>query len=388
VLALRLKQATGADVSFLTTERVFASSWPHSTRDRFVPAGAVRKNLLQPSSAGSASLLTVADERYLASTVSLPASLGTPLFVLMQGSYDAALAPLRDLQRRIIAIGVAALLSALLIGIGLAGGITAPLQGLVAGMQQVLRGNLRYRSDIVRHDEIGFLARSFNDMVDGLEERERIRDTFGRFVSNDVAEAVLSGSIPLEGERRDVSILFQDIRGFTALGESLDPSVLLSLLNQFFTEVVAAVEAEGGVVKQFLGDGVMALFGAPQACTDHAQRATRAALHIKERLRTLNELLQDQGAAPIEIGVGIHTGVVVAGLIGPDNRMEYGVVGDAVNLAARIESLTKDLHATILVSKEIAIRLGPAFVLGRSAERSVKGRRVAVEVVEVLGLAA
>ena len=388
VLALRLKQATGADVSFLTTERVFASSWPHSTRDRFVPAGKVREHLLRPANAGSASLLTVADERYLALTVSLLASLETPLFVLMQGSYDAALAPLRDLQRRIIAIGVAALLSALLICIGLAGGITAPLQGLVAGMHQVLKGNLRYRSDIHRHDEIGFLARSFNDMVDGLEERERIRDTFGRFVSNDVAEAVLSGRIPLEGEHRDVSILFQDIRGFTALGETLDPSVLLRLLNQFFTEVVAAVEAEGGVVKQFLGDGVMALFGAPQECADHAQCATRAALRIKDRLRTLNELLQDQGAVPIEIGVGIHTGVVVAGLIGPDNRMEYGVVGDAVNLASRIESLTKELHATILVSKAIATRLGPAFVLGRSAERLVKGRRVAVEVVEVLGLAA
>ena len=387
-LALRLKHATGADVSFLSIERVFASSWPESTRGRFLPNGQARSSALQPNPSDTTLLLTVGNERYLGLTLPIPSSLPQPLFVLMQGSYDAALAPLRDLRRRIIAIGTAALLSALLIGIGLARGITAPLQGLVAGMREVLKGNFRYRSQLHRQDEIGFLARSFNDMMDGLEERERLRDTFGRFVSRDVAEAVLSGSIPLEGERREVSILFQDIRGFTALGAALDPAALLRLLNQFFTEVVAAVEAEGGVVKQFLGDGVMALFGAPQACTDHAERATRAALRILERLRGLNEILQRSGTAPIEIGIGIHSGVVVAGLIGPDNRMEYGVVGDAVNLASRIESLTKELHATILVSSEIAAQLGPAFILGRRASRAVKGRKDAVQVVEVLGIAA
>ena len=165
-------------------------------------------------------------------------------------------------------------------------------------MREVVKGNLRYRTKIEREDEIGFLARSFNDMVGGLEERERIRDTFGRFVSHDVAEAVLSGRVPLEGERRDVSILFQDIRGFTSLSERLDPAALLALLNQFFTEVVAAVEAEGGVVKQFLGDGVMALFGAPQAYPDHAERAVRAALGIVRRLRDLNERSARRSTAP------------------------------------------------------------------------------------------
>ena len=157
-----------------------------------------------------------------------------------------------------------------------------------------------------------------------------------------MATAVLSGNVPLEGERREVSILFQDIRGFTGLSQRLDPAALLSLLNQFFTEMVAAVEAEGGVVKQFIGDGVMALFGAPQACTDHAERAVRAALGMVHRLAALNARLREQGLAPIEIGVGIDTGEVIAGLIGPDNRVEYGVVGDPVNLANRVEALTRE----------------------------------------------
>ena len=148
--------------------------------------------------------------------------------------------------------------------------------------------------------------------------------------------------------------------------------------------MVAAVEAEGGVVKQFIGDGVMALFGAPQACTDHAERAVRAALGIVHRLAALNARLREQDLAPIEIGVGIDTGEVVAGLIGPDNRVEYGVVGDPVNLANRVEALTREFHATVLVSRGIADRLSRSYVFGRSATLPVKGRAEHVDVLEVL----
>jgi adenylate cyclase len=364
-VAARLKRATGSDISFLSGEQVLASSWPRERRKRS---------------------LLAEDERFLSLEVPIESRLPQPLVALMQRSSDEALAPLRSLQLRIVLIGSAALVGGLLIGMGLAGGITSPLRSLVAGMREVLKGNLQYRSRIQRDDEVGFLAQSFNEMVSGLEERERIRDTFGRFVSHGVAEAVLAGRVPLAGEQREVSILFQDIRGFTALSERLEPATLLKLLNQFFTEVVAAVEAEGGVVKQFLGDGVMALFGAPQAHADHAERAVRAAVGILRRLRTLNDQLQEQGMAPLEIGIGIHSGAVVAGLIGPDNRVEYGVVGDAVNLASRVEALTKELHATILVSREIAMQLGSAFALGRTASLSVKGRTQPVEVIEILGL--
>ncbi len=383
-LAARLKESTGSDISFLTEARVFASSWPHDARDRFVPTGPLRIALLRQQSVQKTSLLTLAGERFLSLVVPVEARLLQPLYAFVQGSYDEALAPLYALRRRIAAIGTAALVVALFIGVGLAGGITSPIRTLVAGMHEVLRGNLRHRSRIERDDEIGFLARSFNEMVSGLEEREHIKDIFGRFVSRDVAEAVLNGRVPLEGERRDVSILFQDIRGFTSLSEKLDPAALLRVLNQFFTEVVAAVEAEGGVVKQFTGDGVMALFGAPQAYANHPERAVRAALGIVNRLAGLNTVLDQQDIPPLAIGVGIHAGEVVAGLIGPDKRVEYGVVGEPVNLASRVEALTKEVHATVLVSKEIAVRLGPAFTLGRTARLPVKGKKQPVEVVEVL----
>jgi len=378
-VAARLKDDTHSDVTFLTDSRVFASSWPDNSREH-----SQLTRVLPEVRQQNPRLLSISGERYLSLAVPVVAQLEKPLYVLIQGSYDRALAPLHTLQWRIAVIGMIALAGALITGVLLAGGITGPVRLLVNAMHEIPRGNLRHRLRIDRNDEIGFLARSFNEMAEGLEEREHIKDTFGRFVSRDVAEAVLSGRVPLAGERREVSILFQDIRGFTALSEKLDPVALLRLLNQFFTEVVAAVEAEGGVVKQFTGDGVMALFGAPQSRADHTERAVRAALGIVTRLASLNVLLQSAGAAPLQIGVGIHTGEVVAGLIGPDERIEYGVVGEAVNLASRIESLTKELTATILVSKEIAGRLGPEFVLGRTALLPVKGTSRPVEVVEVL----
>jgi adenylate cyclase len=386
-LAARLKQDTGSDIAFLTQSQIYASSWPASQRIRYLPGSAARSELLAAGAQEKLFLLTQNQERFLSLVMPIDAHVAQPLYALIQGSYDSALAPLRALQWRIAAIGTGALAVALLFVMGLSGGILGPVRTLVAGMHEVLRGNLRYRSKIDRQDEIGFLARSFNEMVGGLEEREHIKDTFGRFVSRDVAAAVLDGRVPLAGERRDVSILFQDIRGFTSLSERLDPATLLRMLNQFFTEVVAAVEAEGGVVKQFTGDGVMALFGAPEARADHPERAVRAALGIVSRLEGLNAVLHEQGIPPLAIGVGIHTGEVVAGLIGPDERVEYGVVGEAVNLASRVESLTKEMEAVILVSRDIAARLGAEFVFGRTALLGVKGKTQPVEVVEILAQA-
>jgi adenylate cyclase len=156
------------------------------------------------------------------------------------------------------------------------------------------------------------------------------------------------------------------------------------ILNQFFTEMVAAVEAEGGIVKQFTGDGVMALFGAPVSHPDDPERAVRAALGMVGRLAELNIRLRAQHVPQLQIGVGVHTGEVVAGQIGPDERIEYAVVGDPVNVASRIEGLTKEVGATILVSEATAARLGPNFLLGRTTVLPVRGKEKPVRVVEVL----
>jgi len=258
------------------------------------------------------------------------------------------------------------------------------MHALLHTMQQILQGDLSGHWSPRTTDEFLDLGVGFNTMLLGLREREAVKDTFGRFVSRGVAEAVLEGRIPLHGELREVTVLFQDIRGFTSLSEKTPPEALLWMLNEFFTEMVAAVEAHGGVVKQFTGDGVMALFGAPGIQAEHPALAVRAALNMLTRLEAFNTRRQARGEVPLRIGVGIHTGEVVAGCVGPDTRLEYSVVGDAVNLASRVQDLTKEMGVMILVTDATAARLGPAFVLGTRTVLAVRGKAQPVGVVEVL----
>ena len=258
------------------------------------------------------------------------------------------------------------------------------MHALLRTMQHILQGDLSVHWSPRTTDEFLDLGMGFNAMLLGLREREAVKDTFGRFVSRGVAEAVLEGRIPLHGELREVTVLFQDMRAFTSLSEQMPPEALLQLLNEFFTEMVAAVETHDGVVKQFTGDGVMALFGAPGVRAEHPTLAVRAALTMLGRLEVLNNRRLAHGEVPLRIGVGIHSGTVVAGCVGPDTRLEYSVVGDVVNLASRVQELTKEVGATILVTNDTAARLGPEFILGKRVVCTVRGKTQPVSVVEVL----
>jgi adenylate cyclase len=390
--AAQLHDTTGTMVSFVTRARIFASSWPSAVRNDAVQPDApvTRKQLAHAAGVGverTTFLVRKGRTRLLSILIPIDAALPEPLYALVQDSYERALGPLADLPEWAAGLGLAALVGALLVGGILAAGIAAPLQALVVAMRRVLGGDFGHRLDVRREDEIGYLARSFNDMVAGLEERERIKETFGRFVSHDVAAAVLGGHMPLGGERREVTILFQDVRGFTNLAERIAPPVLVGVVNRLFTEMVAAVEAHGGVIGKFTGDGVMALFGAPVQHGDDPARAVRAALDMVSRLPALNAHLATERLGPIRIGIGIHTGDVVAGRFGPDRRSEYSVVGAAPILASRIEKLNKMMQTTILVSGVTAAHLGSEFHLGRRAVWPVRGKAKPIEVVEVLGCA-
>jgi class 3 adenylate cyclase len=262
--------------------------------------------------------------------------------------------------------------------------VRSAMQALLGNMQRVLAGDFSQPWHPQTTDEFFDLGLGFNTMLLGLREREKIKDTFGRFVSQEVATAVLEDRIPLHGELREVSILFQDIRGFTSLSERTAPAALLQFINTFFTDMVAAVESQSGVVKQFTGDGVMALFGAPASRPDDPVRAVRAALNMLARLEALNRQRQARGDAALRIGIGIHTGEVVAGCIGPDLRVEYGVVGDAVNLASRVQDLTKEVGVPLLITEATAARLGNAFAFGRHAVLPVRGKAQPITVIEVV----
>jgi len=235
-------------------------------------------------------------------------------------------------------------------------------------------------------DELEDLANGFNRMVDGLKERDKLRTTFGKYMTAAVIEHLLAGKVALGGESLKVTILFTDIRSFTTISEKMDPQELVGLLNEYFTEMVSIVMSEGGVVDKYIGDAIMAVFGAPVPKPEDAVNAVRAAVKMRGALQGLNTRLAGRGLQTLRTGIGIHTGEVVAGNIGSEKRMEYTVIGDAVNLASRLESNTKELGVNVLISED-TYELTKHVVEARPVrEITVKGRKAPVMTYEVLGI--
>lgn len=183
------------------------------------------------------------------------------------------------------------------------------------------------------------------------QEKDKVKDMFSRYVTHQVAEKILQEGISMSGERRRATVLFCDIRNFTRMSEHMEPEEVVSFLNEYLTAMVDVIFEHGGTLDKFVGDEIMAVFGAPVSTGSDEENAVLAALRMKEKLRQFNERRENQGLTPIQFGIGIHTGDVVAGNIGSDKRMEYTVIGQAVNIASRIEALNKHLSTDILITQ-------------------------------------
>lgn len=229
--------------------------------------------------------------------------------------------------------------------------LTQPIKKLVSGTFQVKNGNYNYSIKISTKDEIEDLGTSFNDMTKGLAERELIKDTFGKYVSKDVAEKILKNEIKIEGESVNTTVLFQDIRGFTTLSESMSPEKLVAFLNRFFNSMSPIIINNGGIIDKYIGDAIMAHFGTIKKYGDDEYRAVKAAIEISSALSSVNQNQIKLGEAPVDIGIGIHTGNVIAGNIGSKERMEYSVIGDTVNTASRLEGITKLFGSKVIISE-------------------------------------
>jgi adenylate cyclase len=235
-------------------------------------------------------------------------------------------------------------------------------------------------------DEIERLSERFNQMVNGLKERDRLKETFGRYVTRQVADHLMKGNMNLGGELVPVTILFSDIRQFTSISERMEPRVLLDFLNEYFSGMVESVMHHEGVVDKFIGDAIMAVFGAPVPEPDDALRAVRAALEMLTRLRKINEDFKARGLPEIKAGIGLHCGQVVAGNIGHVDRMEYTVIGDAVNLASRLEGMTKELECDVVLSEDLYRQVEKDVDAEPLQRIKVKGRDREVMVYRLVGL--
>ncbi len=235
-------------------------------------------------------------------------------------------------------------------------------------------------------DELEQLATGFNSMIIGLQERDRDKAMFGKYLTASVMDHVRAGRVQPGGELKPVTILFSDIRSFTTISENMDAKELVALLNEYFTEMVGIVMEENGVVDKYIGDAIMAVFGAPVGKDDDPVRAVRAAVRMRVALAKLNISLEKRGMQQLRTGIGVHTGVVVAGNLGSEKRMEYTVIGDAVNLASRLESATKELHVNILISEDTYELVKDSIDTRQVKEIHVKGRGKPVMTYEVLGI--
>ena len=298
---------------------------------------------------------------------------------------------LRNMDQQIIRarlIGGGITLLFILVGIGasvlLATSITRPVYTLVQGMERVQAGDLTAEVKSTSRDEIGMLSRSFNFMTAGLRERERVKKTFKRYVSKDVAEKILSSpdEVVLTGERRMVSVLFADIRRFTSFSEKMEPEEVVAILNEHFTLMIDAIFRHKGTLDKFMGDAIMAVFGAPISYGDDAYRAVQAAVEMQQALRQLNEKENRPGRPPIAMGIGITTGNVVSGNIGSEQRTEFTVIGDTVNTAARIQGKTSG--GQILISERTYQDVRDRIKTRPREPFHVKGKSEAVAVYEVV----
>jgi adenylate cyclase len=262
-----------------------------------------------------------------------------------------------------------------------------PLRLLVDTINQVKTGDLSPRVTITSNDEFGDVSFQFNTMLTELEQSQKMRDLFGRYVSKEVAEQVLRDGADLGGENVPATVLFADIRDFTTLTESLPPQQVVELLNRYYTRMVDAIIEHGGWVNKFGGDSLLAVFGAPIRQQDHALRAVYAAWAMNRALAEFNAEQVAMSLRPITIGIGISSGEMVAGNVGGKERLEYTVIGDPVNLASRLESLTKEWKTPVLLSEHTEALLDKGRAITRACEQViVKGKTQPTLVYELQGI--
>ncbi len=256
-----------------------------------------------------------------------------------------------------------------------------PIDKLARGTEEIKKGNLDISIPVRSTDELGTLSEGLNRMALSLKEKELIKDALGKMVDPKVRDHLLEKGIALGGTEARVTVLFSDIRSFTTLSEKMTPERIVELLNSYFERMSRCIYDENGYINKFIGDAVLAVFGYPLENPDHAESAFRAARAMLKELERLNKDLAAREFPALEIGLGIHTGQVLAGNIGTSKRLEFTVIGDTVNIASRLESLSKKHPYRIFLSEDTKNSLGSVtddFVsLGKT---EIRGKEKRIEI--------
>jgi adenylate cyclase len=371
-----LEPKLSADLSVRVNEKVVAACSDHPAPDL-------------ESHAGTAVLKEVGGKLFALKTFR-PESLQRPdMEVEVTACRD--ITELRDQTRRALYLHLGGLGLVLIVVLTLALRFASRMGGAVRSISDAaakVKGGQYANAPLIRTgDELESLALNFNAMVEGLKERDRLRETFGRYVTRQVADHLMKGNnMSLGGQLVPVTVLFSDIRAFTSISETMEPRALLDFLNEYFSGMVESVMMHNGVVDKFIGDAIMAVFGAPVPQADDPLHAVKAALEMRARLLKINERFRERGLPELRTGIGLHSGQVVAGNMGHAERMEYTVIGDAVNLASRLEGMTKELHCDVVLSEDLFRQVESDVTAEPLRKIKVKGRDQEVMVYRLIGL--
>jgi len=280
---------------------------------------------------------------------------------------------MRSSVRSIVIITIIAVIFVSLLSIPLVSGFLRPIFMLLKGTKEIVRGNLDYKIPEGRSDEVGELVRSFNHMASELKKKELMKEVFNLYVSPDVADEIMKApeSLDLGGNRRRLTVVFADIRGFTAHSSAMSPEQTVKILNRYFSLITEVVFSFGGTIDKFIGDAVMCVFGSPLYTPAHLEQAVKTSVAIRDVLERVNALRQGRGEPAMRMGIGLDSGPVIVGNMGSRQRMEYTVVGDAVNIASRLsdiaegaEILVKDALYPSIQGFARAIEVEPAVIKG------------------------
>ncbi len=318
-----------------------------------------------------------------------PATLAKqPWILLTEINADEQMAPLLKLRRELALGLVLVLLGGLLVAQQVSRSIQQPLHILGDFASRIGSGDLTGRVSLGGRDVAGQLGASLNAMASGLAERDHVKEVFGRYIATQVSDQILSSQPNLGGEARHVTILFSDIRNFTGMAEQMTPAQVVTFLNDYFSEMVDAVFEQSGMLDKFLGDGLMAVFGAFGDASDHPRCAVLAALRMKALLAKINGERAMAGKPPIAIGIGIHTDEVIVGNIGSRKRLEFTVVGDGVNVSSRLQTLNKEFGTTILISETTFEAVKGEFECRQMPEAALRGKSRELRFYEVVSVRA
>lgn len=377
----KARQAGIFEIHLIAGDGTILISSESTSTDRLKGHSIIGEILESPVNNGSRKY-TNQEKEYLASFQMLD-DMG--LTVLSHAETNRVFEAVRRIERQNLYLMGAVLAAAFLLVFLFARTLSVPIVRLAQATGAVRRGDYAVRIHPTTRDEIGQLTYSFLQMTRGLQEREHIKDAFGKFVSPGIAEKALRGEIKLGGEKRTGTVFFSDLRNFTALSEKSQPEEVVDFLNRYFTAMVDCIQATGGMVDKFIGDAIMAHWGTLEPSETDTADAIRAALMMRKALIQLNKELAAEGSPALLSGCGINTGPVIAGQIGSEKRLEYTVIGDTVNLASRIEYLNKLFGTDLLVSSYSMERVRGQFEAVEMPPLRIKGKSQPEIVYAILG---